>query len=57
MDMHGIAFGTADWVSVPATERAGESGKAFWHTRQSGAIRVRMVEYTRGNSPSGASSC
>ena len=48
MDMQGIPFGTTDWASVPATEHPGETGKAFWRTRQFGAIRVRMVEYTPG---------
>jgi hypothetical protein len=48
MDMQGIPFGITDWASVPATEHPGETGKAFWRTRQFGAIRVRMVEYTPG---------
>ncbi|MGH7393787.1 MAG: DHCW motif cupin fold protein [Candidatus Rokuibacteriota bacterium] len=48
MQMTGIPFGTTDWSSVPATEHAGETGKAYWRTRQFGAIRVRLVEYTPG---------
>lgn len=48
MEMRGIPFGTTDWTSVPATEHPGETGLAFWRTRQFGAIRVRMVEYTPG---------
>ena len=41
-------FGTTDWSQVEATEHQGESGLAFWRTRQFGDIRVRMVEYTPG---------
>ena len=48
MNMHDIAFGTTDWAAVERTEHPGETGKAFWRTRQFGAIRVRMVEYTPG---------
>lgn len=46
MQMSEIPFGTTDWSDVAATEHPGETGKAFWRTRQYGAIRVRMVEYT-----------
>lgn len=48
MQMHDIPFGTTDWSSVDATEHRGESGSARWRTRQFGAIRVRMVEYSPG---------
>jgi hypothetical protein len=48
MQIDGIPFGTTDWSDVPPTEHAGETGSAFWRTRQFGPIRVRMVEYTPG---------
>ena len=48
MEMSAIPFGTTDWSQVPRTEHEGERGLAFWRTRQFGAIRVRMVEYTPG---------
>jgi hypothetical protein len=48
MNMTGIPFGTTDWEAIEKVERAGERGKAWWRTRQFGAIRVRMVEYTPG---------
>ena len=48
MNMHDIPFGTTDWSGVERTEHPGETGKAYWRTRQFGAIRVRMVEYTPG---------
>jgi quercetin dioxygenase-like cupin family protein len=48
MQMNDIPFGTTDWSTVEPTEHAGERGHAYWRTRQFGAIRVRMVEYTPG---------
>lgn len=48
MDISAIPFGTTDWTKVDPTEHRGEHGMAYWRTRQFGAIRVRMVEYTPG---------
>jgi hypothetical protein len=48
MLMLNIPFGTTDWSDVARTEHAGETGKAYWRTRQFGTVRVRMVEYTAG---------
>jgi len=48
MKMNNIPFGITDWNTIPQTEHAGISGKAFWRTQQFDAIRVRMVEYTPG---------
>jgi hypothetical protein len=48
MRMKDIPFGTTDWSSVERTEHEGETGTAFWRTRDFGGIRVRMVEYTPG---------
>lgn len=48
MFLKDIPFGTTDWSTVETTEHAGESGSAVWRTRQFGAIRVRMVEYSAG---------
>jgi hypothetical protein len=48
MHLTDIPFGTTDWSSIEPTEHAGESGTARWRTRQFGAIRVRMVEYSAG---------
>lgn len=48
MEIGGIPFGTTDWAGVERTEHAGETGTAWWRTRQFGAIRVRMVEYSAG---------
>jgi quercetin dioxygenase-like cupin family protein len=48
MLMLNIPFGTTDWSGIERTEHAGETGKAYWRTRQFGTVRVRMVEYTAG---------
>lgn len=48
MQMSGIPFQTVDWSDVQPTEHPGETGMAYWRTRQFGDIRVRMVDYTPG---------
>lgn len=48
MQMPDIPFDTTTWAEVPPTMHPGESGQATWRTRQFGAIRVRMVEYSAG---------
>jgi|SRR5690348_10575954 len=48
MRMADIPFGTTDWSAVEPTVHRGESGLARWRTREFGAIRVRMVEYSPG---------
>ena len=44
MTMQGIPFTTTDWSAIEPVEHKGESGSAFWRTKQCGAIRVRMVD-------------
>jgi len=48
MQLNDIPFGTTDWSGVESEEHAGESGTARWRTKQFGAVRVRMVEYSAG---------
>lgn len=48
MDIRDLPFGTTDWRDVPATHHPGTTGRATWRTRQFGAIRVRMVDYSPG---------
>jgi quercetin dioxygenase-like cupin family protein len=48
MQMTDIPFGTTDWNQVEQTEHPGETGMAYWRTRQFGRLRVRMVEYSPG---------
>ena len=46
MHLADIPFTTTDWRSVEPIEHPGETGTALWRTRQFGAVRVRMVEYS-----------
>jgi quercetin dioxygenase-like cupin family protein len=46
--MSDLPFGTTDWSQVEPSEHRGETGMAYWRTRQFGELRVRMVEYTPG---------
>ena len=48
MRMLNIPFDTTDWQQVESTEHVGETGMAYWRTREFSGIRVRMVEYTPG---------
>lgn len=48
MEMRDIPFGITDWAQISPTEHPGDSGNARWRTRQFGALRVRMVEYSAG---------
>ena len=48
MDINDLPFGTTDWTTIEPTLHPGETGSAYWRTRQFGPIRVRMVEYTPG---------
>ena len=48
MRIEAIPFGTTDWSTVERSERPGDRGTATWRTRQFGAMRVRMVEYSPG---------
>jgi hypothetical protein len=48
MNMSDIPFGTTDWSTVEPTEHRGEHGTATWRTREFGAIRARMVQYSAG---------
>lgn len=48
MKIDGVPFGTTDWSQVERTERKGDTGMAYWQTREFGGIRVRRVEYSPG---------
>ena len=48
MQMNQFPFETTDWSGVERTEHKGETGTAYWRTRNFGDIRVRLVEYTPG---------
>ena len=48
MHLTDIPFGITDWRALDPTEHAGETGTATWRTRQFGAVRVRLIEYSAG---------
>ena len=48
MKMTDIPFGNTDWSEIEVTEHKGETGAAYWRTRQFGDIRVRMMKYSPG---------
>jgi hypothetical protein len=48
MQMNHFPFETTDWSGVERTVHKGETGTAYWRTRNFGDIRVRLVEYTPG---------
>jgi hypothetical protein len=48
MKMQQIPFGVTDWSAVERSVHPGETGCAYWQTRQFGEHRVRMVEYAPG---------
>lgn len=48
MKITEIPFDTTDWSAIAPTPHAGTTGTAQWRTRQVGAIRVRMVDYSPG---------
>jgi hypothetical protein len=48
MEMAASAFSVTAWSEIPATEHAGETGKALWRTQNFGQVRVRIVEYSPG---------
>lgn len=48
MKIDRVPFGVTDWNEILPTEHPGETGTAWWRTREFGPIRVRMVEYSPG---------
>ena len=48
MELRNIPFGTTDWNVIEPTTHPGQTGNAYWRTRQFSDVRVRMVEYTPG---------
>jgi quercetin dioxygenase-like cupin family protein len=48
MDIKELPFGITDWSEVASTIHNGETGVAYWRTKNFGAMRVRMVEYSAG---------
>ena len=46
MKIVDIPFGVTDWSEIERTEHKGDTGFAYWQTRNFGSLRVRKVEYT-----------
>lgn len=46
MATENIPFQTLDWKNVPRTEHKGETGMAYWQTKQFEGLRIRHVEYS-----------
>ncbi len=43
-----IDYQSIDWRTVPKTEHRGETGMAYWQTKQFDGLRIRLVEYSKG---------
>jgi hypothetical protein len=48
MQIHNATFQTTDWTNVEKVAHPGETGTAYWRTKDVGNVRVRMVEYSKG---------
>jgi hypothetical protein len=48
MRIYDVPFEAVDWRTLPVSEHPGETGVAYWRTRQLGDVRVRLVEYSPG---------
>lgn len=48
MKIEDVPFGVTNWSEIERTEHKGDTGYAYWQTRNFGSIRVRKVEYSPG---------
>jgi len=48
MSHSNIPFQSIDWSLIPKTEHLGETGIAYWQTKQYNGLRIRIVEYSAG---------
>jgi hypothetical protein len=44
--MSNIHFNTIDWSEIEKTIHNGETGFAYWQTKQYNGLRIRLVEYS-----------
>lgn len=44
--MSNILFNTIDWSGIEKTIHNGETGFAYWQTKQYNGLRIRLVEYS-----------
>lgn len=45
--MSNIHFNTIDWSKIEKTIHNGETGFAYWQTKQYNGLRIRLVEYSQ----------
>ncbi len=43
-----IPYQVICWDEIPKTEHPGETGVAYWQTKQFDGLRIRIVEYSPG---------
>ena len=43
-----IPFEIIGWSAIEKTEHPGETGMAYWQTKQYDGLRIRIVEYSAG---------
>jgi hypothetical protein len=49
MEMNkNISFQCIDWTKIENVDYKGETGVAFWQTKQFPGLRIRIVEYSKG---------
>lgn len=48
MEIKNLPFETVDWMAIKPTEHQGITGKALWHSKSYGDLRIRLVEYSPG---------
>lgn len=48
MKITDVPYCVTDWSTIPATQHDGETGIAYWHTVETGNLRVRFVTYSPG---------
>ena len=46
--MNKIPFQTIDWRIIASTEHPGETGIAYWQTKEFNGLRIRIVTYSKG---------
>ena len=46
MENPTIPFQSIDWTEIERTEHKGETGTAYWQSKQFDGLRVRLVEYS-----------
>lgn len=48
MNHPAFPFQLVNWANIPKTTHPGQTGTAYWQTKQLEGLRIRIVEYTAG---------